>query len=150
MIVEAAMVFLATAYCTGAKGCGASNERTKSGTRPVTGVTAACDPGTLPRHSTFAVIGRGENRPASDLLRTSRRAAPGSPSEYLSAVQGKRWICEDIGPMVNGRHVDLFVGRGPAALKRAKHFDNPRLRVRVLSRPGVPSNLPPWNERHSE
>jgi hypothetical protein len=52
--------------------------------------------------------------------------------------------------MVNGRHVDLFIGRGLAAKRSADKFGRRRLRVRVLSVPGQRAKLPPWDWRHSE
>jgi hypothetical protein len=52
--------------------------------------------------------------------------------------------------MVNGHHIDIFVGRGQAALSAARLFGRQHLSVRVLSRPGIPATLPPWDRAHAE
>ena len=114
-------IFLITAYCLLTSGCGASGERTTSGTHPVAMITAACDPRALPLGSTFTFDGSHST-----------------------------WICEDTGPAVNGQHVDLFFGYGKEQKKLADDWGRRWRRLRVLSRPDVQTKIPPEDANHSE
>jgi 3D (Asp-Asp-Asp) domain-containing protein len=120
MIAEA--LWLVTSFCPSYE-CGALDHgRTASGRMAVEGVTIACPP---------------------EMAFGTRVA--------IESV-GVR-TCEDRGSAIQGRHLDLFFGslelpdRGRA---RAARFGTRRLRVRVLSVPGVRARLPEWRAEHAE
>ena len=77
-LTGAAAVFVVTAY---AVGCDVPpGSRTKAGSPPIVGVTAAADPSVLPLGTTVLVEGLGERK------------------------------VHDVGGGVRGRHLDVFVG----------------------------------------
>jgi 3D (Asp-Asp-Asp) domain-containing protein len=76
--------------------------RTKAGTLPVAGFTVAADPAVLPLGSIVQVEG----------------------------LAGERQV-HDIGGVVRGRHLDVFMG----SCREARQFGRQLRRVRVLHRP---------------
>ena len=100
------LTFTITAYCPASD---TPHGLTSAGTRPIEGVTAACDPLVLPRWSVISI-------PAAE------------PWVGLGA---RRLICEDTGKAVKGRIIDIRMDD----CRKARRFGRRSMRVVVRSLP---------------